>query len=295
MDMHQKIVSAARRSARAAALALTLVALAGCASFFDGPTHRAGVSSSVVDYLYPPGTKFEAAQEGVPEVRLPARVGLMFVPSSREPAGLTAADRQQLLVKVRDTFKAQPFIDRIEIIPDTYLRPRGGFDNLEQIARLQGLDIVALVSYDQVADTGETAASFLYWTIIGAYTVPATRNQVSTFVETTVFHVDSRTLLLRAPGQDQRDAGSTAIRVGDTRERLEREGFRAAMDDMSTNLDVAIADFSTRVREEGQVKLVDRRSGGSWRGRGGGGSLGLWELGALLGALALLLAARRRG
>ena len=211
------------------------------------------------------------------------------------PAGLTAADRQQLLAKVRDTFKAQPFIDRIEIIPDTYLRPRGGFDNLEQIARLQGLDIVALVSYDQVADTGETAASFLYWTIIGAYTVPATRNQVSTFVETTVFHVDSRTLLLRAPGQDQRDAGSTAIRVGDTRERLEREGFRAAMDDMSTNLDVAIADFSTRVREEGQVKLVDRRSGGSWRGRGGGGSLGLWELGALLGALALLLAARRRG
>lgn len=294
MDMHQ-IASAAGRSARVAALALTLAALAGCASFFDGPTHRAGVSSGVVDYLYPPGTKFEAAQEGVPEVRLPARVGLMFVPSTREPDGLTAADRQQLLAKVRDTFKAQPFIDRIEIIPDTYLRPRGGFDNLEQIARLQGLDIVALVSYDQVADTGETAASFLYWTIIGAYTVPATRNQVSTFVETTVFHVDSRTLLLRAPGQDQRDAGSTAIRVGDTRERLGREGFRAAMDDMSTNLDVAIADFSTRVREEGQVKLVDRRSGSSWRGRGGGGSLGLWELGALLGALALLLAARRRG
>ncbi len=211
MDKHTIVFTA-----RAVALAVTMTALAGCASFFDGPTHRAGVSSSVVDYLYPPGTKFEAAQEGVPEVRLPARVGLMFVPSTREPDGLTAADRQQLLAKVRDTFKAQPFIDRIEIIPDTYLRPRGGFDNLEQIARLQGLDIVALVSYDQVADTGETAASFLYWTIIGAYTVPATRNQVSTFVETTVFHVDSRTLLLRAPGQDQRDAGSTAIRVGDT-------------------------------------------------------------------------------
>lgn len=290
MDKHTIVFTA-----RAVALAVTMTALAGCASFFAGPTHRAGVSSSVVDYLYPPGTKFETAQEGVPEVRLPARVGLMFVPSTREPDGLTAADRQQLLAKVRDTFKAQPFIDRIEIIPDTYLRPRGGFDNLEQIARLQGLDIVALVSYDQVADTGETAASFLYWTIIGAYTVPATRNQVSTFVETTVFHVDSRTLLLRAPGQDQRDAGSTAIRVGDTRERLGREGFRAAMDDMSANLDVAIADFSTRVREEGQVRLVDRRSGGSWRGRGGGGSLGLWELGALLGALALLLAARRRG
>lgn len=293
--MHIPISAAVRRTVRVAVFVITLVALSGCASFFGGSTHRAGISSSVVDYLYPPGTQFEPAQEGVPEVRLPARVGLMFVPSTRDPVGLTAADRQQLLVKVRDTFKAQPFIDRIEIIPDTYLRSGGGFGNLEQIARLQGLDIVALVSYDQVADTGETAASFLYWTIIGAYTVPATRNQVSTFVETTVFHVGSRTLLLRAPGQDQRDAGSTAIRVDDTRERLGREGFQAAMDEMSTNLDVAIDDFSQRVRDEGQVKLVDRRSGDSWRGRGGGGSLGLWELGALLGALALVLAARRRG
>lgn len=284
-----------RAFARVATFALTLVLLAGCASFFVSPTQRAGVSSSVVDYLYPPGTKFEPTQEGVPEVRLPARVGLMFVPSAREPAGLTAADRQQLLEKVRTTFLAQPFIDRIEIIPDSYLRPRGGFDNLEQIARLQGLDIVALVSYDQVADTGDTAASFLYWTIIGAYTVPATRNQVSTFVETTVFDVASRTLLLRAPGQDQRGAGSTAIRTADTRARLGREGFQAAMDDMTGNLDGAIEAFSQRVQNEGQVRLVDRRSGSSWRGRGGGGSLGLWELGALLGLLALLIATRRRG
>ena len=103
MDKHTIVLTA-----RAVALAVTMTALAGCASFFDGPTHRAGVSSSVVDYLYPPGTKFEAAQEGVPEVRLPARVGLMFVPSTREPDGLTAADRQQLLAKVRDTFKASP-------------------------------------------------------------------------------------------------------------------------------------------------------------------------------------------
>lgn len=294
MDTHP-MTTAARRRTCIATLVLMLAGLSGCASFFGGPTHRAGVSSSVVDYLYPPGKTFEPSQEGVPEVRLPARVGLMFVPSSRDPAGLTRGDREQLLAKVRETFQAQPFIERIEIIPDSYLRPRGGFDNLEQIARLQGLDIVALVSYDQVADTGETAASFLYWTIIGAYTVPATRNQVSTFVETTVFDVASRTLLLRAPGQDQRDAGSTAVRVGDTRERLGREGFQAAMDDMTTNLDASITRFGERVREEGQVKLVDRRSGNSWRGRGGGGSVGPWESGALLGALALLLAARRRG
>lgn len=283
-----------RAALRAGVLALVVAALAGCTSFFSGTGPRSGVSSSVVDYLYPPGTPFEPAQEGIPEVKLPARVGLMFVPSSRTSAGLNAADQQALLEQVRQAFKAQPFIDRIEIVPSTYLRPNGGFENLEQVARLHGLDLVALVSYDQVASADDKAASFLYWTIVGAYTVRATNNQVSTFVETTVFDVGSRTLLLRAPGQDQRDAGSTAIRSDEVRDQLARAGFEEAVKQMIGNLDVAITDFGERVTEEGQVKLVDRQSGKTWKGRdGGGGSLQSWELGLLLAAAGLLLLRRR--
>lgn len=277
---------------RVAWAAVAVAALAGCTSFFSGQVQRSGVSSSVVDYLYPPGTAFEPAQEGAPEVRLPARVGLMFVPASRTPDGMDATDRQKLLEQVRDAFKAQPFIDRIEIVPDTYLRPRGGFANLEQIARMQGLDIVALVSYDQVGTTDDTVSSFLYWTIVGAYTIPATRNQVSTFVETTVFDVRSRTLLLRAPGQDQRHGGSTAIGSDGKRQQLSREGFQAAVTQMIGNLDTSITQFGQRVREDGQVKLVDRRSGKRWSG--GGGSVWPWELGLLL-AVCALPALRRRG
>lgn len=277
------------RLARTISAIAMLAALAGCASFFSGGGTRSGVSSSVVDYLYPSNAKFEPIQEGTPEVKLPARVGLMFVPSQRQPAGVTAADKQSLLNKVRDTFRNQPFIERIEIIPETYLRPRGGFDNLEQVARLHGVDIVALVSYDQILRTEESPASLLYWTIVGAYTIPANRNQVSTFVETSVFDVKTRTLLLRAPGQDQRHGNSTAVRVDDVQERLAGESFKSAIDDMTANLDKSIVDFSQRVREEGQVKLVDRRSGGDWHRRSGGtGSVGLWELGILLLAGALL-------
>lgn len=283
------------RIARCGLVAMLAFTLAGCTSFFSGQGARSGVSSSVVDYLYPPGTEFTPATEGTPEIRLPARVGLMFVPSSNMAAPQTAADRQMLLEQVRDAFKAQPFIERIEIVPDAYLRPRGGFDNLEQVARMMGLDVVALVSYDQVGTSGDRAASFLYWTIVGAYTIPATRNQVSTFVETTVFDVRSRTLLLRAPGQDQRDADSTAIGSDGARDRLARAGFQASMQRMTVNLDVAIDDFGRRVREEKQVALVDRRSGREWSGRsGGGGSMGAWDLGLLLAALGLLLL-RRRG
>lgn len=272
-----------------------LLLLAGCASFFSDYSSRRGVSSSVVDFLYPPGTDFEPVSEGTPEIRLPARVGLMFLPSSRAPAGLSAADREALLANVRDAFKAHDFIERIEIVPDTYLRPRGGFDNLDQIARLHGLDLVALVSYDQIHATDETAASFLYWTIIGAYTIPATRNQVNTFVETTVFDVASRTLLLRAPGQDQRGGGSTAVGSDATHERLARDSFQAAVANMVPNLETSIGQFRNRVREEGHVKLVDRRSGRQWSGRsGGGGRLGLAELWLLLGAV-FVLSLRRRG
>lgn len=280
---------------RAGAVVLAAAILAGCTSFFSGTGSRTGVSSSVVDYLYPPGTPFEPAPEGSPEVKLPARIGLMFVPSSRTSTTLDATRQQALLEQVRQAFKTRPFIERIEIVPSSYLRPRGGFANLEQVARLHGLDLVALVSYDQVSSADDKAASFLYWTIVGAYTVRATDNQVSTFVETTVFDVASRTLLLRAPGQDQRDAGSTAIRSDQVRDQLAQQGFEAAVGQMIGNLDVAIDDFGKRVTGEGQVRLVDRRSGQTWKGRdGGGGSLQPWELGLLLGAAGLLLL-RRRG
>ncbi|MCL7714706.1 rhombotarget lipoprotein [Stenotrophomonas mori] len=282
---------ALRARMRVGAAAALVLLLAGCATLFDGGQRR-GVSSSVVDYLYPKGEAFKPADESAtPQVRLPARVGLMFVPSRNDPMGVGPAEQSALLEKVRSTFKEQPFIERIEVIPGQYLRPGGGFDNLEQVARMHGVDLVALVSYDQIVRTDQNAASLLYWTLVGAYTIHGNRNQVSTFVDTSVFDVASRALLFRAPGTDQRDAGSTAVRVDEVQGRLAGESFTAAMGQMTTNLDTAIADFAVRAREEGQVKLVDRRSGGEWR-RGGGGSVRGWELVLLAGAGLLLL--RRR-
>lgn len=274
------------------AVAALALLLGGCATLFDGGSQRRGVSSSVVDYLYPRGEAFKPADGGAtPQVRLPARVGLMFVPSRNDPMGVSSAEQSALLEKVRATFKEQPFIERIEVIPGQYLRPGGGFDNLEQVARMHGVDLVALVSYDQIVRTDQNAASLLYWTLVGAYTIRGNKNQVSTFIDTSVFDVATRTLLFRAPGTDQRDAGSTAVRVDEVQGRLAGESFAAAMAQMTGNLDTAIADFAVRAREEGQVKLVDRRSGGEWR-RGGGGSVRWWELALLAGAGLLLL--RRR-
>ena len=137
------------------------VLLTACAGLFGSNT-RQGVSSSLVDYLYPQG-EVPPKQEGViPHLQLPLAVGLAFVPSqSGGNQVLSEAERMQLLNDVKKTFAGRDFIAEIAVIPDAYMRSSRGFNSLEQTARLYGLDVMALVSYDQVAHTNERASSFL--------------------------------------------------------------------------------------------------------------------------------------
>ena len=254
---------------RLAILFFALLTQVGCAGFLQLDT-RSGVSGSVVDYLYPNGTEPTIDSDSLPVIDLPARVGLAFVPSTRAPQGLTVADQEQLLAQVRQAFAGMNFIGRIEIIPESYLRRGGGFENLNQVARLYGVDIVALVSWDQLIQTSESSRSLLYWTLVGAYTIKGSSNDVITFVDTAVLHVPSETLLFRAPGQHRQSKRSTAVHAGDVQIDLSRDGFVVAMDEMTANLDQALVDFNQRVREEGQVRLVDRQSRRDWHEMNGG-------------------------
>ncbi|MGY6555647.1 MAG: rhombotarget lipoprotein [Wenzhouxiangella sp.] len=270
--------------------ALVLVmALSGCAGFVSLDS-RSSNTSSLVDYLFPHDAEPVPMQQSLPRVELPAAVGIAFVPSRRTPDALSAAEQARLLEGVRQAFIAQAFVDRIEIIPQAHLRPGGSFADLERVAALHGVDIVALVSFDQLRQTSESARSLLYWTVIGAYTVAASRNEMVTFVDTSVIHVPSRNLLLRAAGQDRRAARSTLVNVGRVQSELSLEGFEAATVHMTDQLDRAIRDFDRRVRREARAQLIDRRSGENWHDSpGGAGGFGLFGL-MLLG---LLLTARR--
>ena len=67
-----------------------------------------------------------------------------------------------MIFGVRDSFLGENFIREIEVIPDAYLRGGKGFTTLEQVGRLYNLDVMALVSYDQVAMSEDKAASILY-------------------------------------------------------------------------------------------------------------------------------------
>ena len=136
-------------------------------------------NSSSVEYLYSDREEI-AETAGIPILRLPLKVGIAFVPdghatpeyrrgglaarwiAGNRPEALPESDRVKLLERVGRRFAPLTFVQRIEIIPSAYLRPRGGFANLDQIQRLFGIDAIVLLAYDQTQFTDEGAVSLTY-------------------------------------------------------------------------------------------------------------------------------------
>jgi len=248
------------------------VFLSGCTNLWQtyAGGERRGVSSSLVEYLYPGGEEPPPLSDSIPRLNVPLRVGLAFVPSAAQTDQpvLSEATKSQLLDHVREQFLDREYIAEIEVISDAYMRTGQGFTSLEQISRIYKLDVMALVSYDQVVAYDDTTASFLYWTIIGAYVVKGSKNDVQTFVDTAVFDIPTRQLLFRAPGIDKSTSKSTLIDSADDLRQMRTAGFTHAMDDMSDNLAIELNKFEFRIQEDPSVAQVVSRDGGS----GGGGA-----------------------
>ena len=263
------------------------LALAGCESLSAmwGGSTRSGESSSVVEFLYPAGEVPPKPTGEVPAINLPIKVGLAFVPGRGQSLGpLSEAQKMRLLDQVRGKFTGEDYVTEIVLVPDTYLRGSSGFDALDRAARMYGLDVMALVSYDQLSTSSEKTSSFWYWTVVGAYLVEGTRNEVQTLVDTAVFDIPSRTLLFRAAGTDRVIKDTTMVESPQQMRKAQAASFGRAMDDMSVNLQRELTAFKERVKEEkAPVRVVQQDGGGGAWGAGG----------ALLLAL-LALAGRRR-
>lgn len=229
--------------------------LGGCSSWSENG--RRGMSSSLVDYLLPKGQKPpEYDKNVIPHLKLPLNVGLAFVPSkNRYTQGLSEAHKIELLEKVKKNFQGRDFIHDITVIPDTYMRSTRGFSGIDQVSRLYGLDVIALVSYDQVTHVDENNASILYWTIVGAYVIPASENEVQTFVDTAVFDVKTHKMLFRAPGINKMEGVSTLVSVDKETRKNRAKSFSLAMDDMTENLKKELDSFKNRIREDKSVTI----------------------------------------
>jgi rhombotail lipoprotein len=274
-------------------LALLAAALAstGCASLYNANRHE---SSSVVRFLYP--DKQIVVTPSTPTLRLPLRVGVAFVPPShhgpsnryREPA-LSEAARTRLIRKVTDEFKKLPYVQGIEIIPATYLREDGGFDNLDQLKSMLGVDVIALLAYDQRQVTTDTPFTLGYWTIVGAYIVPAQKNDTSTLIETVVYDIASRRLLFRAAGTSLVKHRSTIVGVDDRLAGDAVQGYDKAAADMTQNLHDELAAFKERIKEAPDEIKLEARPGYNLAA----GALGFAETAGLL-AFAILARLGRR-
>jgi rhombotail lipoprotein len=277
------------RSRRLAFLLVAVTLLAGCTWMWlesEEAGQRKGVSSSLVDFLYPEGQVPPEYAEAIPELKLPLRAGVAFVPSAAEgEAALDEVTRQQLLETVKARFESRDYIAGIEVIPEQYMRARRGFQTLDQVARLYALDVIALVSYDQTSFTGDTPASFWYWTIVGAYVVKGSRNDVDTFLDIAVFDVPTHKLLMRAPGTSRIEAKTTAVEIGEELRENRIKGFRKANEDMTNNLEDVLDQFEARVKAREPTGVVIAHREGHGGGAGAGGPAFL---------LLLLLAQRRR-
>ncbi len=267
------------------------VFIAGCTTMWQdySGTSRGGVSSSLVDYLYPGGEEPPPYSEVVPQLNIPLRVGLAFVPATRTTASpvLSEATKAELLGRVRQQFLDREYISEIEVISDAYMRTGRGFSTLDQIARIHSLDVMALVSYDQVVASDDTKASILYWTIIGAYLIEGSQNDVQTFVDTAVFDIPTRKLMLRASGIDKATTKSTLIEVREELRESRTTGFTRAIDDMTQNLTAELDRFEVRLKEDPTIAQVTPRSGG--------GSVSSAFLFLLLAIISIQKRSRKRG
>jgi rhombotail lipoprotein len=271
---------------------LLIPLISGCAG------QQSGTKSSVVDYLYPQDSK-TLVQPSIATLNIPIKVGIAFVPeqSSRSRGismwsgvvgggALTEAHKANLLEKVADNFRGRDFVSEIEVIPSAYLTAGGGFANLEQIKTMYGVDVIALVSYDQVQFTDEGLLSLTYWTLVGAYVVSGEKNDTSTMLDTAVYDIQSRKMLFRAPGTSNVKGRSTPVNLSEELRRDSIKSFEEATSNMIVNLNVQLEKFKEKIKQNpNEVKVVHRE------GYRGGGALGLFSTAIMI----LLSAALYRG
>lgn len=266
--------------------------------------------SNLMDYVYPNAAQAPRLNPQEAKLQLPVRVGLAFVPANwrglcDEPPVPLEAERP-LLEIVQKAFQGKWWVKELVVLPSTYLTPEGGFPNLQEVARQHEVEVIALVSAQQVQYTEQkwwaslfnNAYTLQYLSVLGNVVLKGEKNDTRTLLEAAVFQPSTRVLLLRASGQSLvRGDSSLSLHRRILRAHA-RQGLELAMSDLAANFDKEVLNFKNAVAE-GRTKRVDlidtegrslrRSGGGNW-----GGAFGWIEAAAALGLLAWTWA-RRRG
>lgn len=270
---------------------LVLAFVTGCAGMSTSVSRRA----TALTYLYPNGAPASSGEEIT--LQLPLRVAVAFAPGGTDvPEEL----KLRLLERVAASFREREFLERVEVLPSSYLTTRGSFEELDTLSAMLGFTEVVLVSYDQHQFSASGSSSWTYWTIVGAAVVEGEKNETKTVLDAVVFDLPSRSFLLRAAGQSSIKGESLLLAVEKKLDAASTQGFELAVDDLVANLDRALSEFESQavkgtVRGPGTpaVAVLDSASGrpvavrADGSGFDWGGALDPLGIAAVLALLAL--------
>lgn len=233
--------------------------------------------SSLVDYLYPNSRGAIAIKPKIPSLSIPLRVGIAFVPDSCGTFlrhDLNETLKNKLLTKISSKFESKEIIDQVKVIPATYLRRKGSFNNLRDIKKQLDVDIIVLLSYDQVQYTERTAVSLIYyWTVVGRYIFEGEKNDTVTLVNAAVYDIDSEELLFSSNGNSKVRSRAASAFISEELRVNSQKGFDIAIDNLIVKTDIELERFRQKVKAKTVAVKVHYRSGG--------GSFG-WFVGLLL-------------
>lgn len=227
-------------------------------------------NSSLVEYLYP--DQKVCIVPSIPCLQLPLKIGIAFVPE-KACSPLSEHEKNEVIEQVRTEFCNYDYIESIEIIPSNYLTPKGGFENLAFLGNIFNIDVAVLISFDQHLHTKENIGALTYLTLVGAFIIPGDINDISTMVDATVYHIESKKMLFRAPGCNTLKSWSTFAGLDASKRSLSREGFKLAIANMIPHLKVELERFKRRMIEKPLDYAVVHREGYH-----GGGSLDVYML-----------------
>jgi len=227
--------------------------------------------SSLASYLGAKGAPQPVAETAPIRLQLPLRLGIAFVPADptqvkgeaalASPVGALAPGQEQgLHQQVAAVFEQKPWAQSFKIIPSLYLTKSGGFEDLDRVARSFGVDVIALVSVDQVQFSSPRWYAWTYWTLVGAYMVKGDKNDTTSMVDAAVYHVPSRTFLFRAGGVGTAKGSSTWSGREEAFRQQARESLALAMTQLSTSLDQGITTFKQDILKGARkdVQLIDK-------------------------------------
>lgn len=254
--------------------AFILILLLGGCSSLDYYKNRNIQSSSLVSFLYPDG-KMSLQDIQNPSLNLPLRVGMAFIPEKNNKSIIPQTTKNQLLEDIKKEFASKDYVHEIVIIPEIYLSHQHGFNPLEQLKNLYQLDVLALVSYDQIINTKDKLLSLSYLTIVGAYVFSGTGFDVHTMIDFAVIDIPTRQILFRSAGVNSSEGNSVALAYSDEAFRKKQNNsFVQAMQQVKVNLSNELEKFEQRLREpsSNETITVNKREGYS------GGSISLFTV-----------------